>query len=976
LVASIALAGLGACSSEESHSDGTGASAGAGAGTGTGGSTNVPGAGGQASVGGNAGTGAATGAGGAPSGTGGAPPEPVPIPELTELPWVTASCPTDAGTNWLETAEFCVGLDPSSQTVKSLRPKTYVDFDFAPSDRQGARSGPGFFQLGDLTIRYRSGSAGTWANASSAESRPTLEGLPSSTTVLASAQLDPALDVEGLQVTRSWATEKGRLALRFELSNTGGQELEIGALGVPLVFNNIISERTLEEAHERCSFVEPYIGKDAGYVQVTRLKGGGPALLVVPEAATPLEAYGPILNLPTATSLDPQAVFFDPTPRNNTFEGFYEWLVASRAYAESEWSAADPWNPPTSIVLAPGEKRQIGFRFVLADDARQFEPTLHREQRPVAVGVPGYVLPTDLEGMLFLDSIQPVASIAVEPAGALTFTPEADAPGWKAYAVRSSGFGRARVTITYADGLEQTIHYYVTKPAREAVSDMGTFLTTKAWFDEPSDPFGRSPSVMTYDRDTMSVVKQSKLAWVAGLGDDGGATWLAGALKLLGQPDAVQLAKYEEFVDGPVWGNLQYSEGANAYGIKRTLFYYAPNELPAGYYDSSIDWTYWGAWTKSHTLQVPRSYNYPHVTALYWTMYRLARNYVGLVENHPWDWYLDHAYRTAVAMTTIGNDYAQFGLMDGSVFLEVLLDLQREGWDTQASDLEARMRARTDVWAAEAYPFGSEMPWDSTGQEEVYQWTRHFGETQKAKVCLDAVLGYTQTVPHWGYNGCARRYWDFKYGGSKLDRLERMIHHYGSSLNAIPLLTEFRDHPDDIHLLRVGYAGMMGSLTNIAEDGFPSMAFHAFPDTLSWDARTGDYGLNFFGHAYNTATYLVSHPTFGFLAFGGNVSEDAGLVTVTPLDSFRSRLYLAPLGLWLTLDAGEFEALELNPQTGQVRVQLAPATASTPAARLRVEQPANITGVGTYAVAGSFPTERGARVIPLGSRSTWVELGD
>ena len=74
-----------------------------------------------------------------------------------------------------------------------------------------------------------------------------------------------------------------------------------------------------------------------------------------------------------------------------------------------------------------------------------------------------------------------------------------------------------------------------------------------------------------------------------------------------------------------------------------------------------------------------------------------------------------------------------------------------------------------------------------------------------------------------------------------------MLHHYGSSLNAIPLLTEFRDHPDDIHLLRVGYAGMMGSLTNIAPDGFPSMAFHAFPDTLSWDARTGDYGLNFFG---------------------------------------------------------------------------------------------------------------------------------
>jgi hypothetical protein len=651
-------------------------------------------------------------------------------------------------------------------------------------------------------------------------------------------------------------------------------------------------------------------------------------------------------------------------------------MVASRAYTENEWNGADPWNPPTSIVLAPGEKKQIGFRFVLADDSRQFEPVLHREQRPVAVGVPGYVLPTDLEGKLFLDSIQPVASIVVEPAGALTFTPQADVNGWKSFAVQSSGFGRARATVTYADGQEQTIQYYVTKPARDTVSAMGTFLTTKAWFDDASDPFGRSPSVMTYDRDTMSVVTQWKQAWVAGLGDDGGATWLAGAMKLYGQPDAAEIAKYEQFVDGPVWGNLQYSEGANAYGIKRTVFYYQPNELPGGYYDSSIDWTYWGAWPKAHTLQVPRSYNYPHVTALYWSMYRLARNHVGLVKNHTWDWYLDHAYRTAVAMTTIGNEYAKYGLMDGSIFLEVLLDLKREGLNTQANDLESRMQARTNTWKTEAYPFGSEMAWDSTGQEEVYQWTRYFGETQKAQVCLDAILGYTQTVPHWGYNGCARRYWDFKYGGSKTDRLERMIHHYGSSLNAIPLLTEFRDHPDDIHLLRVGYAGMMGVLTNIAEDGFPSMAFHAFPDTLSWDARTGDYGLAFFGHAYNTATYLVEHPTFGFLAFGGNITNDAGLITVTPLDSFRNRFYVAPLGLWLTLDAGEIEAVELNPATGLVRVRLAPATTDTPNARLRVEQPASLTGVGTYAVAGTFATERGARVIPLGAQPTWVDLND
>jgi len=40
------------------------------------------------------------------------------------------------------------------------------------------------------------------------------------------------------------------------------------------------------------------------------------------------------------------------------------------------------------------------------------------------------------------------------------------------------------------------------------------------------------------------------------------------------------------------------------------------------------------------------------------------------------------------------------------------------------------------------------------------------------------------------------------------------------------------------------------------------------------------------------------------IALGGNVQADASKVVLRPLDSFRQRVYLAPLGLWLTLDAG------------------------------------------------------------------------
>jgi hypothetical protein len=127
----------------------------------------------------------------------------------------------------------------------------------------------------------------------------------------------------------------------------------------------------------------------------------------------------------------------------------------------------------------------------------------------------------------------------------------------------------------------------------------------------------------------------------------------------------------------------------------------------------------------------------------------------------------------------------------------------------------------------------------------------------------------------------------------------------------------------------------------------------------------------------NAATYLVRHPELGWLSFGGNVRVDADghEVRVTPRDAFRQRIYLAPAGLYLTLDAGTFEAVELDPATGHVRAELSASGPFTPAALLRVEQPATLPGVGRYRPAAPLATERGAFVVPLvKGKLTSVEL--
>ena len=156
--------------------------------------------------------------------------------------------------------------------------------------------------------------------------------------------------------------------------------------------------------------------------------------------------------------------------------------------------------------------------------------------------------------------------------------------------------------------------------------------------------------------------------------------------------------------------------------------------------------------------------------------------------------------------------------------------------------------------------------------------------------------------------------------------------------------------------------------SNIDHEGFASVAFHSFPSTLKWDPYSGDYGPNFFGHAFNAASYVIRHTEFGWQSFGGNVSVSGEWVSIEPLDSFRQHVYIAPLGLWLTLDAGTFERIAINTRSNIVRVTLSHADRFTPNARLR------IASAGTYAPRGNFVNERDAFTIPLKSSATTIEL--
>lgn len=176
-----------------------------------------------------------------------------------------------------------------------------------------------------------------------------------------------------------------------------------------------------------------------------------------------------------------------------------------------------------------------------------------------------------------------------------------------------------------------------------------------------------------------------------------------------------------------------------------------------------------------------------------------------------------------------------------------------------------------------------------------------------------------------------------------------MLHHYGSSLNSLPMIDAFlHSNPPptsnanatahathathaSFHDLRIGYGGHMGVLTNIHRDGFGSMGFHAWPETLAWDGYSGDFGAGYLGHVVGSVCVLVKHERWGWLGFGGNVVEEEEIqedggegegeggggggyeggvggggvkVKVQPKDTVRRKIYVAPMGAKIEISAG------------------------------------------------------------------------
>ena len=803
-------------------------------------------------------------------------------------------------------------------------------------------------------------------------------------TIDATACVRPPLPSMRLQ--RSVRVDGDEAIISITLINDHSTALEIGGLGLSMPMNQMFSGRSLPVVAKKCSFTEVYLGGDAGYVQVTRTTGDGPVLLVLPGGGHGFEGWRPLkwedrANYDWMHEMLYEIVLHSKAYAQAEWKNAQPWAPPSSGvvpaggrstYAVRLRLARDVESVVPSLL---GARLPVAVPFPA--------PTIHSDMRDAKVQV---LMPTRhlvLVGMSAEPAGCAEVAMTSYPTKVpdAQVSELGEGVSVATVSVIPRDTGRCRIDLKYTrkvgGPLVQHVHYLVLEPAAQLLQRHGDFASTVGWLPaNSSDPWGRGPAFLGTDAEARNgqgaPLTEEPRVFMAGLSDESGASApLAMAVKQLGLPSADEVAKLEDYVFNTLWAGASgdrkgFLQGAD-YAVRLSMLYWsdaidAARDGPAEHFAPALhktchkcwatcskkrDCCYWmHCWSEEHSLENWRAYNYPHVAVGYWALYRLGRHYSPpLTKRADWRFYLEQAARTTIAMYKFGGrGTSQWGLMVGSIFALVLRDLEREGMASLASEVERIKERRMAKWMSMPFPYGSEFPWDSTGHEEIHTWLMRDGKYAAANKTVQAVLAYSSVVPHWAYCGSARRYWDFTINGKTQWGNEREFHHYGSTLNGIAVLDSYRAYPSRHHLLQLGSCSLLGHLSNIHPSGAASMAWHGDPGLLRRDGYSGDYGPGLYGYWRSAASYVACIPPHGWQCVLCDVQEvqplmdDAPMrevdlsetsgcdgfkkLRVTPRDAFQRRVYLAPLGLLVSVEAATIVEVTVRPADLSVSITL------------------------------------------------------
>lgn len=846
----------------------------------------------------------------------------------------------------------------SLQLAGDLHPTNYV---LSPSNAPSLDTADHAW-FGELFFTYRLGS-GPWTKALSSRSSDgrKVTSSPTAVTVTYENATDAA-GIRGFKVVETYALEGDALVWRIAVTNTSGQTLELGDLGLPMPFNEYWFTPN-DAIYETRVVYHSFTGYNGSYITAKRPSGLGPFLLLVPEASTgagfEYQDHWDVEDHPGSAWAAGQGA---PVSWPDGLNVFYVHSAVIQ-------STGRGYLDHTSLVLAPGQSKTYGFKFLKVASDAEVQARLYREGLVDVSVVPGLIFPSDATAKVDLHTTKAVTAVEAEFPQETTVTSLGTVPtDHHLYQVAFKRLGPNRLTVRYGSGERTALQFYVLEPNEAALQRHATFIVEKTQWTAPGQVYDQVFDDWMMD----SKSRRGAFGGYMGWGDDWGFThgqFLAEKNVYL--PVASEVAAVDRYLETAVW------DGAMA-----------------GHHDDYKvhDWLN----APAYTDDLGRGYAYPHVYNTYFSMYKVARLYPDLITYiHPATTYLLRAARVFIALYSPDVQYNfDVGLMGEQTTPDLIQALADEGLSGEASSLRSLMATKFQRLKGAKYPYGSEYSYDNTGEEAVYMLAKLNGDTALMEKIDAKTRACRGQQPVWYYyanpvtlNG--EGWWNFQYtmslvgwcmddwlrAHSRQPELDERLS-YAAKLGNLSAINSGQMDSDPANLGTVSwtYQAQKGRVYKASAETHPTGKLgeaQGDPGRLhnGWRQMAGEADLGLFGALRTLSSDVAVDPVFGLYGYGCDVAQEGNRYTVTPKDGLLRRLHLITERLSLELERDQYTRAKVATDRTFVELALrnqAPASAHT--TRLTV------TGLaaGTYQVA--VDGEEVGSVTPVAGTPTVVEF--
>jgi hypothetical protein len=690
-----------------------------------------------------------------------------------------------------------------------------------------------------------------------------------------------------------------------------------------------------------------FISGHNSYIFWMRSNNIGPYLMLTPLENTKLEYWEAPRGLPTATGGTP------PT-------GGYRVYIHSAAAGTEARAQGTRWRQPnTNLVLAPkgqaGDKRSYGFKLSWADDYDSVRKLLVDYGLVDVSVVPGMTIPSDLFARFALRTKRSIQSVEAEFPGQTQITSLGVKDDQHVYEVHFKKLGENRLTVRYGNGQHLYLEFFATEPLETLIKKRAAFLAhsqhrdPSKWYNGLITDWNMESRVLlspdNYDR------IQSWRIYMVTCDDPGLGKPAYLASKNAEFPVQVEVEALDYYIKNFVWGGLQQTTSEP--------YPYAIYGIPD--WKTNRDSLDEGRNGKRHLWRI---YDYPHVALMYYSMYRIAKNFPAIKTELPAIEYLRRAYGTALALFTVPMQIERWsayrtGLYNELVIVNLLSDLEAAGMSAEAKTLRTHWEQKVKTFITDQVNlFQSEYAFDSTGFEATHALAKYALEqsdkangisSEDAQKFMQRQLAANIFCRGWLEPAYYLLGSDYRGGGGNSFTLSYMSQMGGWSV--LDYALNYAKTPD--WYLRLGYASFLSAWalmnTGTSEsnygywypgkenDGAAGGGFEPAPYGQTWLNQphhrgawyySSEVDLGYSGALRTAATILADDQIFGRFCFGGLWRRRSAGIEVVPKDGVRRRFHVLLEGaasLHLVLDTDRFansKPIVLKEDLTEIRFQL------------------------------------------------------